>query len=471
MSARIPSLPHHRRKSGGGAAALKVGAVFARLTRPSPGLRRPAPATDSVPKAGRARRLAWMCAAALLVLTGCWDRLEIEQRAIVLGIAVDEATPGELRQSSTSSRLSPAPRGPGVVPLRLTAQIAVPGRIPLGPGDAGGGGGGSSGGGSGGGGDGGEGGQRPVWVLSAVGHSMEDAVSNLQQEVADPLFFGHLRILVMSEGVARKGVIDINDWLRRNADVRRTLWLTVSRGNAAAVMEAAPPLERVPVLYLWATLSRAEQMGKLPPSYGNVFWRAFSSSGQEPYLPYLEIRQKDNIFIRGLAYFKGNHMVGTLDPWDIGLFMGIKGFNPGGYSAFVEVPGTGEHVMVQALHRKAKIEVFWAKDRPGIRVRSHVEAVVREKVGGRVDLRSPPDVQMLEDVISRSLSRNMEQLIRKTQRDGADIFGFGQYVRARMFGYWRRAVHTKQDWERLYPTIPVQVEATVNLRQSGTLNR
>src|SRR5690606_35468649 len=106
--------------------------------------------------------------AALLVmplLSGCWDRIEIEERAVILGIAIDAAEENGESQEEEVSHL----RGSGTFPhremIRLTAQLAVPGRISLGPGESGGG-------------KGGAGGKESVWVLSVAGHTVDEAVSN-----------------------------------------------------------------------------------------------------------------------------------------------------------------------------------------------------------------------------------------------------------------------------------------------------
>ena len=152
-----------------------------------------------------------------LVLTGCWDRMEIEDRAVVLAIAVDQSNDTRLEgANSTHLNANPVDRRPL---YRLTVQIAVPGRLPLGPGGSG-----DSGGDSG--------DQSPVWELQIVGHTMEDAMKNMQQELADRLFLGHLRVIVVSEEVARSGLENINDFLRRQPQVRRTAWMVVSRGGS-----------------------------------------------------------------------------------------------------------------------------------------------------------------------------------------------------------------------------------------------
>jgi spore germination protein KC len=69
----------------------------------------------------------------LFTMTGCWDSLEIEQRAVVLGIAIDKAEPDAEEEEEEISHLSGGFPTPNKEMIRLNAQIAVPGRIPLGP--------------------------------------------------------------------------------------------------------------------------------------------------------------------------------------------------------------------------------------------------------------------------------------------------------------------------------------------------
>lgn len=119
------------------------------------------------------------CCAALLILsllTGCWDRMELEERAVVLGISVDTAGPEAAQQEDEISHL----RGKYPVPpqdmIRVSVQIALPGQIPLGPGEGGGGTGGKS--------------EDTVWVLDVVGHTLDDALMSLQQQISGRLFSG-----------------------------------------------------------------------------------------------------------------------------------------------------------------------------------------------------------------------------------------------------------------------------------------
>lgn len=386
----------------------------------------------------------------LPMLTGCWDRLEIEDRAVVLAIAIDEAKPQEANESSNATQILKDPKSKKGL-IRITVQIAVPGRIPLGTGGTGGG----------------PSGQKPVWVLTSVGSTIDDSLMNLQQQLADRLFLGHLRVIVVSEVMARKGIENEKDFFRRQPQVRRTVWMVVSKGKASDIMRATPQLERVPTLYLVATLDHAKEMGKLPNNFLGVFYSASSAKGQEGSLPYLDLKKESNIEIAGLAYFKGDKMEGTTTPLQIGHFMAMKQINPGGYSVITHIPGSDTSVIFQSTHRKAKITTEIKDGKIHAKVVSQIEGDLREKSNENLTL-TKETIKKLEQSIEKDGKIGFEKLIHQTQKDGCDIFGFGEDVRAFHSSYWNREIKTKQKWEDMYREMSVEVSLRINIRRIGT---
>jgi spore germination protein KC len=383
------------------------------------------------------------------MLTGCWDRLEIEERAVVLGVGIDEAPPESAMEEAQVSHLKGFAPVPGKRMVRISVQLAVPGRIPLGPGE--GGGGGNS--------------AKSVWVIEVVGHTIDDAMSNLQQQLSAPLFFGHLRIIVISESFAKKGLQNVNDYFHRNPEIRRTTWMVISEGKASAFMRATPELERVPSLYLQATMDQAVRMGKLPNVFIGIFWSAISKKGQDAYVPYVQLKKKKNVEIAGLAYFKGDKMVGTTKPLQIAMLMEIKNMNPAGYQTFAEVEGKGLAVYT-ATHRKSKINVYIDNGKPHFTVKIAIEGNIREKTddGFRID---PDTIRRIERQTAEFAVKGNRQLIRETQEKGADIFGFGEIVRAFKPFYWNKHIRTKSKWEEMYKDIAVEVTVEVHTRRIG----
>lgn len=394
----------------------------------------------------RRRLLTALVAAAMTaILTGCWDRLEIEERAIILGIAIDKAPPGSVRQPFGAVPETNVP------PVRVTLQIAVPGRIPLGPSDSGG----SS-----------KQGQKPVWVVKAEGSSVDDALNIIQQQVANRLFFGHLRVIVISDEVAKDGLVGINDYLRRNPEIRRTNWMVISDGEAAKLMRVVPQLERVPILYVLSTMDHAVQMGKLPNAFAGVFWSTSSSKGAEPYLPYIRMVESGSFEISGLAYFRNDQLVGTTQPGEIGIFMAIKNMEAGGYAFLTKIPDTETAVMYQVTHRKSRIDVAIRNGKPVISVKIHNEGNLLEKTNEKVQLEMKV-VNEIERQLGKQSPPKFRQLIKETQERGADIFGFGEYVRANEPGYWEKEIGTKEKWQEMYKTVEVNLQITYSVRRIG----
>ncbi|MDP4086181.1 MAG: Ger(x)C family spore germination protein [Bacillota bacterium] len=384
----------------------------------------------------------------LPLLSGCWDSKEIDKRANILAIGIDEAKTKEQKHEDEIAHFKNKLPISNEKMIKLTAQIAVPGRIPLGPEQGGGG------------------PTNPVLVIPVVGHTIDDALVNLQQEVSNPLFLGHLRIIVLNEKVARKGTQQINDFLRRNPQIRRTANLVVSKEHASSYMKVNPKLERIPSLYLADMIDNLSGLGKFPPSFIGLFWTHLSSKGQDAYLPYLSIKGKDNIQLNGLALFKGERMAGKTSPLEIGDFMSVIGIYKGGYGAFSMVPGTDTVVMIGTKTRRSRIKVYLKKGKPHVLIRVRYECEIDEKQSQKVYIANSGMVKKIEKEFSGSVEESIKSFIKKTQSKESDIFGFGEYFRAKLPKYWKGRVRTKENWEKIFKN-----DLTFNVKVDTHLNR
>ncbi|QMV44959.1 Ger(x)C family spore germination protein [Cohnella cholangitidis] len=401
----------------------------------------------------RGIKLSVIVAMMFPLLTACWDRLEIEERAVVLGISVDAASKETEKEEDEISHITAGFPEPAKGMIRITVQIALPGKIPLGPGESGGGGKGGA--------------EQTVWVISMVGHTMDDALMNLQQQISGRIFFGHLRVIVVSEELAKIGMQNINDYLRRNPEVRRMAWMLVSKGKAERLMRAAPELERVPALYLMSTMDNSVKLGKFPVNYVGMYWSNSAKKGQEGYLPYVELKKKQNIEVKGLAYFKEDKLVGTTKPFEIAAYMAIKGMNPAGYRGVIKVDGSSNTVTVYATSRKSKFSVKTVNGRPKITVSIFTEINLEEKVNEQFYVSNSKILKEIEETNKKSLKKSTESLIGKLQEEGVDIFGFGEYIRAKKPSYWNSQVKTNEKWHERFRELEVEVRVNSKIRRIG----
>lgn len=243
--------------------------------------------------------------------------------------------------------------------------------------------------------------------------------------------------------------------------------MLISKGKASALMKAAPKLERVPTMYLMSTLDEAVRMGKFPADYIGLFWSDASKKGKEGYLPYMQMMKEQNVELLGIAYFKNDKMVGATKPFEIAAYMGIKGMNPAGYRSFVRVGNTLYVVNLYATYRKSNIQVEIRNGRPHFRVKVFVEVNLEEKSDEKGLTITSALLEQIERQDEQGARKFYEGLIEQTQAKGSDIFGFGEYVRAKEPQFWNQKVKTKEAWQEMYTDITVDVHVNIEIRRVG----
>lgn len=378
-----------------------------------------------------------------VLATGCWDRIEIEERGAILALAIDPVP-----IDSADNATGPAAKG-GTSGYRLTAQVAIPGKIPLGPG----------------GGEGGTASDKPVLIVTATGKTVGDAMNVLQQKLAEKLFLGHLRVIIVNQQLAEtQDMHTIQDYLRRNAEVRRLAWLLISQGDASAVMAASPKLERLPTLYLVSTMDHAVELGKIPNVFIGNYWSTLSSQGQDPVLPLISVKGKDQINLEGLAVFKGPKMVGQLEPLEVAAFMEITGVKRAGYSFSFPLPGDpGHSVAMRGVTRSSRIKLRTVNGMPAFDIYGRTEANVEENTGMVPVSQVYPQ---LTREATMSLQQGQVKLIKKMQNLKTDPFGFGEYVRGMNTTYWRH-ISSRDKWDEEFARVPIHVYVNVYIRRNG----
>lgn len=384
----------------------------------------------------------------VFLLAGCWDRMEVEERSTVLGLSVDIAEDDKEDPIIHPDNVDIPTSEIGMI--EVTAQLAVPGQIPLGP---------SQGGGS-------TGPEDSVWVVKSVGHTLAEAVNNLQQQLSSTIFLGHLKIFIISDEVARKGIGEIMDFMKRNPEVRRDAWLLVNGNRADETLEVAPKLERIPALYLSNMLDNSIKMGKFPKVRVGKFWSAMENSGQDGFLPYITVKSKDNIQISGIGYFRSTKLVGHTKPYQITYLNGLIEHNPGGSTAVIRISDK-QTLQFQSTKRKSDYRVTLKEGKPHFDVIVEINGIITGKNIDRIDLNKNSTIKNIENIAGKSFSVEHEKLIKETQEKQSDIFGFGEYVRADLSDYWDKEIKTSKKWREIYKDLSVDVKVKVKIEGIG----
>lgn len=126
--------------------------------------------------------------AMIVLLGGCWDKVEIDELSIVTATAIDKHDDGQ---------------------VEISLEIFIP--KSLSGSSQGGGGGAESGGG------------QTTMVVSHKGKNMADALSKLEAELPRRIFWGSCKVFIFGTAAAKDGIQHYLDFLLRHPQPRNRL--------------------------------------------------------------------------------------------------------------------------------------------------------------------------------------------------------------------------------------------------------
>jgi len=369
------------------------------------------------------RSLLWLILPFLLLTAGvgCFDARDIEHRAIVLAVAIDQ------------------PEGaPG---YEVTAQIAVPGNI------------GESGG---------EG--ETTFNVTGSGPNIAAALAEIQYKVSLPLFFGHTRLIAVSDGIAAAGLNNALDYFRRSAEVRRTAWLVIGQPKAAALLEMKPELEQIPVLEIVDILETQAHRQHLAGIQLSSFWSRLASPAEEPVVPLLT-KTEERVDFSGAAAFRDDKMIGTFSREEVGYLLILHGRSAMS-ELTIEEPESGNKLTVTLTNVRSSVIPRIAGTDIAFTVKVRAEGRVTEGSGAN-GVSSPDDIRALETILSQAIAAKLRTVISKEQHElRIDSYPFGEIIRARYPAVWRQI-----DWQATFPAVPVDIQVTSFIRHIGETRR
>lgn len=421
---------------------------------------------------GPAAAVAWLAAA--LLAGGCWDRHEVETLGVAMAVAFDaDPTGRELvmtAQFPIPSRIAGATGGAG------TMGTVGPGSGPTAPFAR------TVGGPSG----------PTAWVVGVRAPSVIEARERMAALSPRLPFWAHVRVAVIGEALARRGLRPLLDALARDREFRLTPWIVVARGVPGyRLLELPSPLESLPANSLLRLLQSEQfRTAFAQPVRLREFLIDLMEPGVEPIAPALTF-EKPVMHDPGLtptrdpglpalpttagtAVFRGDRLVGWLSADETRGLILLRGrsrqFSLGG-----PCPGGEGRAVVDMVRfttrRRMESRPPPASDSPGAGgpalPRFAVEVAAEGNLGEQ-GCRPPLDARRLAE-LQRRMSAELERQMRETlqrlhQQMRADAVGFGKMVARGQPELWAKI---RSRWADYLPELAVEVAAEVRVRRRG----
>ncbi|WML42105.1 Ger(x)C family spore germination protein [Neobacillus sp. OS1-2] len=372
----------------------------------------------------------------LLFLTGCWDRKELNERAIWLASGWDVAENGE---------------------IEISGQIVIPANI-----QTQGGGGGAAG--------------QGYFTISAKGKNAEEALQNIQTKLPREAFFGQRRLIFFSEAFARRGLEKELDLNNRSPDVSLRSDIFVVKGMKAKELLTVPnPLEKSPAAS--ALKEHRQSGGRGDTAYLHLLIAA-NREGISPTIPAIEISSslegmksgKDTspnpkVFrLAGVSVFDQNlKMVGeflnSAENRDMLWVMGIlKKIN-------ISIQTKDSNASINFTKITSKIEPILSKNnKVNFTVKLIGEGILTENNSG-LDVEYNNNLKLLEKEFEVAAQKQVQQTIKKVQKKyGLDIFGFGEAIHRKHPIRWKKM---KGNWNQTFSQADISVQSDIKIKRIG----
>lgn len=372
-----------------------------------------------------------ICGLLFIQCTGCWDRQEVNDLAIILAAGID--------------------KGKGNL-LELSVQVYIP--SPPSGGDQSGMGSTSKTGGK-------------TLVRSAEGTTFADAVSKLQEKLPRRIFWGHDDTFIFSDEVAKGDIREHIDFIMRAPAPRERANVFISKGPAKDVLALIPPLER----------SSAEVLRELAKGQTGLkvsvkdLAEMMIGDAQAAALPLIHIlpaepgtNPKQTVaYIHGSAVIKKGRMIGMINDRTTRGLLWLRDEVKTATVTIKPEEGPG-YVTLTLLRSWTQLVPRIDGDRWSMTVKLETEDDVVQNTTN-INLVDPEVTERMENQLEAEIAKRVRTALVQPQTQlNADIFGFAEAFHRKYPKEWKKA---KDRWDEIFPKVEVTIVARSKILRTG----
>lgn len=377
----------------------------------------------------------------ILLLTGCWNYRELNQLAISTGIAIDKTETGEYEVSVLISNAK-------------KTQVSS------------------------------KEGESQTIVYSDTGHTISQAIRNINLQLSKDIYIGHLTVIVVHEDIAKEGMYPILDYFLRDPESVKRFFLIIARdAKAADVISTLSPLEAFPSQNIYFNIKSTIDSQAISPSVTySKFVENVVKPGIEPTVPTIllegdakEAQNSDSLQqsvpeavlkIGTVAIFDDDKLLGYANEVES---RGINIINNSVNKTAATFQYNNHYITANLDGIKVKSNIEMVNDKPVVTINYSSDAAIRE-LSGSEDIEKTDAIEDIEKAIEHNVEDMINQAIKCTQEKyKSDVFGFGNSIYKKYPNYF---TNLNKDWStEVFPEIEVKIKVKIKLQTKGSLEQ
>jgi len=370
------------------------------------------------------RALCLLLIASLPINSGCWDRKELNEIALIRAVGIDRTEDGL---------------------IEVTVLQALPVRA-------------GTEGGAGGGGEG-----KQQRILSARDITIPEAKEKLQEKMGRRIFTGHQEMVVLGKRLAETGIREALDFFARFPGFRKDAYVFVTEGTPKEIFETVPPGETTSTETLY-------KMVRLEREVNTTVIRVLqevSGDAKATAIPMVMKVNDTTLSLDGSAVFRGDKMVGHLGRnVEEGLLWIRNEFT----SRTVNPRLPGERGYVSLVVNRSETELIPKIEGKKRRILLKVTPEANVHFNGtRLSLYRPSNVNRIARAMEQTVRSRLRQTVKEVKKAQADVLGFAGAFHREYPEEWAKM---KERWnEQVFPRLEVDIQVRAHIRRPGITDR
>lgn len=365
--------------------------------------------------------LLLLCIAALL--TGCWSRVEINDRAFAVALFVDTAEENK---------------------VELTLGFPNPNSMPSVAGQ-----GGSS--------------KKEAYIaVSAIGMNIADAFQKMQSNLPREIFWGQVKIIVIGHDLAEKGISPVLEFMSRMPSFPLKTYIMVAAERAKSVSKFPTAIELFPAEVIRELAARRKLFDTSVSQF--LIAQDYGKSAIANILQ-LSRSKQTGLYIesRSAALFHNNKLVGTIpENRFIGVFYMLNTLSE--EVVTFSSPTDGKPISVYILHARTKIKPVVKEGKIIYDVKVKTSGQLRSS-DSSINLAAPDTMRQVTGWLEEHIKKEILDVINRSRKRGADVFQFAAYLEWNHPRVWQA---NKKQWEDVYRSkISVNVHVQASIEHTG----
>ncbi len=322
-------------------------------------------------------------------------------------------------------------------------------------------------------------GEAQTTVYTGTGKNLSDAARKIEAKSSRRLYYGHINIVIISEDVGKKGVLNIADYILRNPETRKQFYILQAKdASAEDVLKIVSPLESFPSQGISSLIeaNRSDQAFSNDVNYSS-FVSKLLDTGYDATIPSITIKGNEDkgsslknlestspktyLKLDNIAIYRGDKFVGYANDEES---ESINIMNKSATDIIYNFKHNNDVITFSSSNVKSKIKIISPKN-----VSISVDGMgFISEINSDDNLENLNTIKELQKILNSSLEKDLNKTLNTLKyKYKSDVLGIGNLIYKKYPNKWK---NIKKDWNNKgYKNTNFDVKVNFIIESSGAL--